>query len=154
MTTTHVTLYEQPTPKNTATTCPVCGERGQRVATATLKALLAVSLREVRENAVYRFCPQADCEVVYFRADGEQVFRLPDVRVRVYQKEPHADDVLICYCFQHTAGAVRGSSGQAIVDDINAGIAAGQCACDWRNPQGNCCLGNVRALLKSLETET
>jgi hypothetical protein len=35
----------------------------------------------------------------------------------------------------------------AIVDDIKAGIKAGQCACDLRNPQGTCCLGNVRAWL-------
>src|SRR5262245_10148577 len=134
----------KPIPKATATTCPVCGERGQRIATATLKALLAVSLREVREEMTYRFCAQADCEVVYFSTDGEQGVRLVDVRERVYQKEPRADDVLICYCFRHTTGAVRASGGQAIVDDINAGIEAGQCACDWRNPQGTCCLGNVR----------
>ena len=38
-----------------------------------------------------------------------------------------------------------------MVDDIHAGINAGQCACDLRNPQGSCCLGNVRGLIKRLE---
>jgi hypothetical protein len=38
----------------------------------------------------------------------------------------------------------------AIVDDINTGISAGQCACDLRNPQGSCCLGNVRGLIKDI----
>jgi hypothetical protein len=37
------------------------------------------------------------------------------------------------------------------VDDINTGISAEQCACDLRNPQGSCCLGNVRGLIKRLE---
>jgi hypothetical protein len=57
--------------------------------------------------------------------------------------------VLVCYCFQYTAASVRlaQAEGQhSIVDDISAGIQAGQCACDLRNPQGSCCLGNVRAL--------
>ena len=40
----------------------------------------------------------------------------------------------------------------AIVDDINTGINAGQCACDLRNPQGSCCLGNVRGLIKRIDT--
>ena len=39
----------------------------------------------------------------------------------------------------------------ALIDDIDAGIQAGQCACDLRNPQGSCCLGNVRGLVKRLE---
>jgi len=33
-----------------------------------------------------------------------------------------------------------------IIEDIQAGITAGQCACDLRNPQGTCCLGNVQKL--------
>jgi hypothetical protein len=38
----------------------------------------------------------------------------------------------------------------AIAVAINAGIRAGACACDLRNPQGACCLGNARALVKLL----
>jgi hypothetical protein len=37
------------------------------------------------------------------------------------------------------------------VDDIDTGINTGQCACDLRNPQGSCCLGNVRGLIKRLQ---
>jgi hypothetical protein len=52
-------------------------------------------------------------------------------------------------------GYVRAASSEsrmAIVDDINTGINAGQCACDLRNPQGSCCLGNVRGLIKRIDT--
>jgi hypothetical protein len=80
------------------------------------------------------------------------------VRERVYQKAPKADDVLICYCFQHTPGDIRQRVAQStqvtLIVDINAGILAGQCACDWRNPQGNCCLGNVRQLVSQVEAST
>lgn len=136
--------------------CPVCGANGRQVDGATVKSMLSVSLRQVRE-VVYRFCVTPDCNVVYFSDDGAQTFTTNQVRERVFQKEPDAADVLICYCFQHTPDDIRqefARLGQTtILDDINAGIRAGQCACDWRNPQGSCCLGNVRSLVRNLHTQ-
>jgi hypothetical protein len=93
---------------------------------------------------------------VYFSADGEQTFTVQEVRERVYQKEPEAEDVFICYCFRHTVGELRNVMPEdriAIVDNINTGINAGQCACDLRNPQGSCCLGNVNRRIKQLEQQ-
>jgi hypothetical protein len=112
--------------------------------------MLAISLRAVRD-ANYLFCRTSNCPVVYFTADGTQTFTTGDVRERVYQKELDSDDVLVCYCFGHALGEIRSASGElarVIVENINAGIQAGQCACDLRNPQGSCCLGNVRTLLR------
>ena len=136
------------------TTCPICGNKGHSVDGATIKSMLAVSLRHV-QDIPYRFCSNPDCDVVYYSDNGEQTFTTHQVRERVYQKEREANDVLICYCFQHTPGDIRQqfaqSNHQTIIDDINTGIQTGQCACDWRNPQGNCCLGNVRQYVKKLE---
>jgi len=140
---------------NDTVKCPECGTKGHIVEGATMKSLLAVSLREVRE-VPYRFCANADCDVVYYSDDGTQTFTTVQVRERVYQKEPEAADVLICYCFRHTLGDIRQQFDQAevttIIDDINVGIQSGQCACDWRNPQGSCCLGNVRQMVKRLQS--
>lgn len=130
--------------------CPVCGMKGKPVQGQTVKALLAVSLRAV-QDVEYLFCRTPTCPIVYFSHDGEQTFSTAQVRELVYQKEPDSDDVLVCYCFQHCVGEIRTASPAAraaIVDDINTGINAGQCACDLRNPQGACCLGNVRGLIK------
>jgi hypothetical protein len=139
------------------TACPICGKKGHSVDGATVKSMLAVSLRHVRDIP-YRFCASPDCEVVYYGDDGDSTFTRHQVRERVYQKEPEADDVLICYCFQHTLGYIRQQFAQSthtiLINDINAGIQARQCACDWRNPQGNCCLGNVLQFVKHLEAET
>ena len=74
----------------------------------------------------------------------------------MYQKEPEAGEVFVCYCFRHTTGDLLVASTEdrgAILDDINTGINAGQCACDLRNPQGSCCLGNVRSLIKKAEVQ-
>lgn len=130
--------------------CPDCGTKGKSVPGQTVRALVAVSLREVHDLRYY-FCPSPDCPVVYFPSTAGRTFRVDAVREPVYQKRPVCDDVPVCYCFRHTVGAIMGAdeSGRtAIVDDINTGIKAGQCACDLRNPQGSCCLGNVLRLIK------
>lgn len=134
--------------------CPHSGSKGRRVDGATVKALLAVSLTEVRDSP-YFFCKDADCPVVYFSEDGTQTFTKDQIRERVYQKEPDSDDVFVCYCFRHTPGSIRAeliaTGKSAVVEGINAGIQAGQCACDIRNPQGSCCLGNVNAVVKAVQ---
>lgn len=139
-------------PPRVANACPVCGERGKPVQGQTVKALLAVSLRTTRQ-VEYLFCKTQTCPVVYFAADAVQLFTVEQVRERVYQKEPRQDNVFVCYCFRYTVGTLRAATPEArkaIVDDINIGINAGQCACDIRNPQGSCCLGNVLGLVKQL----
>lgn len=143
-------------PAREVNACPECGKTGKPVEGQTVKSLLAVSLREVKE-VQYLFCRTQSCSVVYFSFDGEQVFTVEQVRERVYQKEPEAEGVFVCYCFRHTVGDLRSASHEgriAIVDNINTGISAGQCACDLRNPQGSCCLGNVNRLIKQLDKQT
>ena len=140
-------------PLRVINTCPECGKTGKPIQGQTVKAVISWSLREL-QDVQYLFCRTQTCPVVYFSASGEQTFTVDQVREKVYQKEPEVEDVLICYCFNHTVGELRSASpeGRAgIMDDINTGINAGQCACDLRNPQGSCCLGNVRGMLKQLE---
>ena len=135
-------------PSSPVADCPECGQKGKPVQGQTVKALLSVTLRQVRP-ADYLFCRTQTCPVVYFSPDGGQTFTVEQVRERVYQKEPDADNVFVCYCFRRTVGDVRDAAPEAraaLVDDINTGISAEQCACDLRNPQGSCCLGNVRVL--------
>ena len=148
-------LSFQPTPR-ISKACPECGQAGKPIEGQTIKAMLSVSLRKVQDTH-YLFCRTQTCSVVYFSTQSEQTFTLEQVRERVYQKEPEAQDVLICYCFRHTVGDLRAASPAdrtAIVEDINMGINAGQCACDLRNPQGSCCLGNIRSMHKQLEKPT
>jgi hypothetical protein len=136
--------------------CPECGKTGKAVEGQTIRSLLSVSLRQV-QDVRYLFCRTQSCLVVYFSADGEQTFTFDQVRERVYQKEPEAEDVFVCYCFGHTVGDLSTASPDdrsVILDDINTGINAGQCACDLRNPQGSCCLGNVRNMIRRLEKPT
>ena len=140
-------------PSRAMNACPKCGNPGRGVQGQTVKSILSVSLRHL-QDVKYLFCRTQSCQVVYFSTDSEKVFTVEQVRERVFQKEPDAKDVLVCYCFHHTVGDLRTALSKervAIIHDINMGINAGQCACDLRNPQGSCCLGNVRALIKTFE---
>lgn len=133
--------------------CPVNGQKGKSVQNQSVKASLKTSLRAVQE-VEYFFCSAQECPVVYFTADGAQTFTVAELREPVYQKEPDNPNVLICYCFQHPVGSFQIASTeqrQVILSDIKQGINAGQCACDLRNPQGSCCLGNVSKLVKHLD---
>lgn len=137
-------------------TCPSCAAPGKVVPVTTVRALLCTSLRVVTNDA-YHFCTTADCPVVYFSPEGGQQFTIDQLREPVFQKAPTDPTTLVCYCFQYTRGAVQQVDAPAraqIVADITAGVQASQCACDIRNPQGSCCLGNVRRLAAALTHET
>lgn len=131
--------------------CPECGEKGSRVDPITLKALLTSdSLRRgVPPNP--RFCANPLCTIVYFDVIVPVTFQQPDLTVAVHAKKPLDDSVPVCYCFDHTPASIRaeitrGGNSTAFAT-ISSEVKAGHCACEVRNPKGDCCLGDV------LETE-
>lgn len=137
--------------------CPACGKKGKQVGMETVKALLAVTLHVIQPNRSYRFCASEECPVVYFADDGEQTFTEDDLCERVHQKHPDEDDVFVCYCFRHTSGSIRTellqSGRSTVVETVTQGTKVHQCACEIRNPQGSCCLGNVGATVKRVQQE-
>lgn len=136
--------------RGTKQSCPLCGTKGKSVDTQTVKALLSVSLRDLT-SVVYRFCRNGECKVVYFGESGD-LYTEDDLSERVHQKHPETADVFVCYCFRHTPGSIQRelllTGISSVIEQVNAGIQAGQCACEIRNPQGSCCLGNVTAAVK------
>lgn len=134
--------------------CPGCGQPGRRIGRITLLALLRPAALERRSAAEHRFCPTPSCEVVYF-GQGE-VFRRDDVLVPVFQKEPERGRT-VCYCFAVGEDEIRreveGSGRSASAARIKALVQAERCACEVRNPEGSCCLGNVTAVAKAAEAE-
>jgi hypothetical protein len=134
--------------------CPTNGKLGKRVDSLIVKSMLSASLMNV-ENVQYYFCREADCPTVYYSIDGSQIFTESELRERVYQKHPDDERVLICYCFNHTLASIHKEIkeiGQSsIITTINKGIHLGKCACDIRNPQGDCCLGNVSKFVKNIQ---
>lgn len=136
------------------TNCPKTGTRGKKVDNATIKSMMCESLRQILDESYY-FCDIEDCDIVYFSESGSHIIKADSIREAVYQKSPQNPQTKVCYCFQHTVGdiqdAVTNATHDRIVEDIQLGIQQGQCACDWRNPQGSCCLGNVRQFIKQIQ---
>ena len=115
-----------------------------------MKALLKPAALERLAPGEYHFCPSAECAVVYFGSGG--AFLREDVAVTVFQKEAGGPRT-ICYCLDITEDQLRNelaaTGGSRSADRIRELIANDRCACELRNPQGSCCLGNVAALVKS-----
>jgi hypothetical protein len=109
----------------------------------------AAQLRET----TYRFCATPVCSVVYFSNETDQYFHKQNVRVRVGLKET-TDPIPICYCFGYTVRDVEEEieaiGRTTIPDRIEAEIHAGTCRCATENPQGVCCLGQVRRTVKKI----
>lgn len=148
-----------PIPKNSGPdhphpwSCPQDGTQGQPVALITLKSLLTGSaLMQLDLQQTYRFCPSANCWVVYFSQAG-QIFTTADLKVPVYQKAP-GGEVPVCYCFDWTRQRIREEIQQQqtsrAISSIRAQIKAQRCGCEVNNPQGSCCLGNVRQAVEQV----
>ena len=134
--------------------CPRSGTPGHAVDLNTVKALLTETALARVSGAPHRFCPDPDCEIVYFT--GRDAFAVQDVRVPVWQKEPFGAR-MVCYCFGENEGdiaremSVSGTS--RAVERVREHIVAGRCACELRNPCGTCCLGDVIAAVKRVAYE-
>jgi hypothetical protein len=129
--------------------CPRNGKQGKTVRITTLKSLLIPdALAQLNADNHYRFCESEDCQVVYFAEDG-QIFTTDQLKVPVFQKEP-SDQVPICYCFDWTRERIKQQKtqeGQDVIAIISEHIQAKRCGCEFNNPQGRCCLVNVRSVI-------
>ena len=134
--------------------CPGSQTTGLKVDLVTVKALVNADALRRLDGRAYRFCPAPDCDVVYFDPTANSVFRKRDLEVRVGQKETD-DPVPLCYCFDFTAADLRrelAARGKTEIPTyIAAEVKAGHCACEVKNPQGYCCLGNVSKALERIQ---
>lgn len=135
--------------------CPKCGHTGREVERITLKALLRPDALARLGPEEHRFCATRECPIVYFQ--NAEVFRREDVLVPVFQKEVQGGRT-VCYCFGISEDQIRGeidaSGCSSSADRIKVLVRSGRCACELRNPQGSCCLGNVVAVGTSVATIT
>lgn len=134
-------------------TCPTDGTKGKPVESITLKSLLKPSALETLESdSTYHFCESSDCSVVYFNEQG-RTFQTEQIKVPIFQKH-HQGDVPVCYCFHWTRQRIidfaASRNPEEIIQVITTHVQAHRCGCEVNNPQGQCCLGNVRQFVQSL----
>lgn len=130
-------------------TCPQCHRAGRPVSLLTLKHQVRPDFLTAVNEGAFHFCGTPNCPVVYFAAGG-LVLNTNDVRRPVTQKD--AKRAPVCYCFGFTPAMIqeeiRTTGKSTVVERIATEMKAEWCACEIRNPQGSCCLGNVKAAVK------
>ena len=131
--------------------CPECGEKAQAVPRVTLESLLTEQACERLAGGDYLFCTTPTCPVVYFPAESGPVFAKHDLRVRVGFKETEPP-IPVCYCFDYTRerifAEVEATGESTALPFITAKVKAGKCRCEYENPSGRCCLGEVKKTVK------
>ena len=132
-------------------TCPKNETKGKKVKSITLKSLLKPSaLENLNPDTTYYLCEASDCSVVYFNEKG-QTFSTEQIKVPVFQKDKRLN-VPVCYCFGWSRDRIQQEiiqTGKSSAEaNIRGHIQAGRCGCEVNNPQGSCCLGNVRAIVQ------
>jgi hypothetical protein len=134
--------------------CPGGGHPGPAVPDETLAALLKPEALGRRLPIGYCFCETPECSTVYYSDDGTSRFGKDDVTVMVGSKETDPPRPL-CYCHNHTYESVREEwerTGQTpSLEQIEAATRAGTCRCRTTNPQGSCCLPQVRRFIAELK---
>lgn len=131
--------------------CPASGFEGNPVDWTTVAALTA---GPVPPRQDFRLCRDAECDIVYYGSAGA-VFTTVDLNVQPGFKS--GSDGLVCYCFldrkKDIARQLSESGQTTVFDSIKGEVQAGNCACEVRNPSGQCCLGEVQETIRSLEKE-
>jgi hypothetical protein len=136
--------------------CPLTQTTGKRVRHVTLEGLLHEAHLPMVEGHEWYFCGDPKCDVVYFTADGKTLSK-DSLKVRVGLKE-NASPRPLCYCFGHSfedvERAVAATGTSSLADEITEKCRQGLDRCEETNPQGSCCLGNVRRATKDAQART
>ena len=139
--------------EKTTTKCPASQTQSRKVQRITLEHLLSPAKVSTIQNAQYYYCPDPDCNVVYFSYENVPCFTIHDLNVKVLAKDI-SEDVPVCYCFGWTRHRIKnrlqepGASNPAT--EISRDVRAGKCSCDIKNPTGRCCLGDIQSYIASI----
>lgn len=121
--------------------CPLNGQPCARVSRHTVLHQLRKPWARRLTAHEYYFCPDPDCDVVYF--SHESTLGRSELRQSVGQKS-REDNRTICYCFDMSLRDIisdRGSGkGDSCREFVIEHTRRSECDCETRNPSGRCCL--------------
>ncbi len=118
--------------------CPVNQREYGRVSANTIKLHIKAPWTWTEKKQGYYFCSDPDCNVVYFGEDGSVIDKQA-MRTEVGVKED-SDSGLICYCYG--VSRLQARTNPHIREFIIEETRNKGCACESRNPSGQCCLAD------------
>jgi len=94
------------------------------------------------------------CPVAYYHRQSDESFAVKDVNTRIGQKETDPSRP-VCYCFDHDVAEIEAqvaaTGNSALLAEIGDKCRQGLDRCELTNPQGSCCLSNVRTAIKQAQ---
>ncbi|WNB75935.1 MULTISPECIES: putative iron-sulfur cluster-binding metallochaperone [Methylomonas] len=134
----------QNTSTKTKQICSECGSTCKSVGMSTLYHQVRFPENQSIITDSYYFCPAKTCPVGYFSSAANII---PKQHLRSYQAIQNDE---LCYCFDIDAeqylSALKVQRAEPIKDFVMQRTKAGECACEIRNPSGQCCLANFKRL--------
>lgn len=138
-------------PKTTILACPLCGTAGKSVEMRTLYHQVRFPENRGIILGAYYFCPSKDCATAYFSSAGNNVTKQHLITHQDIQKDK------LCYCFDIDAAdyltALSTNNAEAIKSFVIQRTKSGECACELRNPSGQCCLAKFKFLEKEYSAD-
>jgi len=132
--------------KTTSQHCVQCGAACKRVEMRTVYHQVRFPENLEMPPDDYFFCPSKACSTGYFSIAG---LIIPSLQLRSHQ-EIQQDQ--LCYCFDINAAdylnALRANNAERIKDFVVQRTKSGECACEIRNPSGQCCLAKFKHMDK------
>jgi len=126
--------------------CPVCGDRGHKVENDTM-------IHHVKDiskmgDGGYYFCPNRECDIVYFR--DKETFSVHMINKEIGIKESSSMQAAVCYCYNYQKSELY---DEALIEKINIRIDNYGSRCDLRNPNGRCCVKEIKYAQKEKKEE-
>lgn len=135
-----------PEPKNQ--NCPQCGARCKSVALKTFWHNLKFPDYLSTPADTYYFCPSEHCQVGYFSSTSV-------IAKHALKAHPQIQQGWLCYCFDLSEAqyrsALKTGSAETIKNFIIQQTKSGSCACEIKNPSGQCCLAKIKDIEKTQE---
>lgn len=128
-------------------TCPKCKTACKSVEHKTLYHQVRFPENTTLDSDKYYFCSAKECSVGYFSGTGHVI---PKQQLRTYQE---IEDDKLCYCFDinadHYLSALKANNAETIKNFVIQKTKSGECACEVKNPSGQCCLAKFKTLAAS-----
>jgi hypothetical protein len=133
---------------SSAQACPQCGTSSKSISMKTIFHQVKFPEISSVETGSYFHCAGESCSVGYFSQEG---LVIPKHQLRAFDELNNK----LCYCFdvnvEQYIQALKDNTASEIKKFVIQKTKSGDCACEIRNPSGQCCLASFKQLEKKWE---
>ncbi|OQK16042.1 hypothetical protein AU255_13085 [Methyloprofundus sedimenti] len=130
--------------------CPECHQFGKSISLKTLYHNVRFPENQQILADSYFYCANKSCAVAYFSISGKILaqYLLSSAQAQAIEADK------LCYCFDISAAQYRSALKDNIAERVKNFVIeqtkTGLCACEIRNPSGQCCLAKFKQIDKKV----